>query len=238
MRHDASASRQSHVVQPTASRALDRRLDQAAPHPAVDLAHLRPRHDERPQRARRCRDHRRALAHLDDLRLVAEQADRRTHPLEPAAQVARRAQARLLDEAPSKRAPDLAASRFGPRTHGKRVYKQADKLVIRTLRKLDLRRLGRRGVDVCGPAGAGAGATGSALGAAHEQARVDEAVEPPPRDVSVHGLGTGELVGAHRPAPPADKPQRLTQLRYTNCLQPVHLLYSKVPQMVERRSRA
>src|SRR5205085_9852026 len=127
-----------------------------------------------------------------------------------AAQVARRAQSRLLDEAASKRAPDVLEP-FRPRTRGKRVDKQADKLVIGTLRKLDLRRLGRWGVDVRGPAGAGTGPTSSAFGTAHEQARLDEAVEPPPRNVSVHRLGAGELVCAHRPAPRADEPQRLTQ---------------------------
>ncbi len=85
---------------------------------------------------------------------------------------------------------------------------------------------------MCGPAGAWAGATGPPLGSAHEQARVDEPVESPPRNVPVDGLRGREVVCAHRQPLPADEPQGGTQLRNTNRLQLVHLLYCKVHEPV------
>jgi hypothetical protein len=85
---------------------------------------------------------------------------------------------------------------------------------------------------VCGPAGARAGATRSALGSAHEQARVDEAVESAPRNIPVDGLGRGQVVCTDGPPAPADEPQGRAQLRNTNRLQFVHLLYCKVHETV------
>src|SRR5581483_4981901 len=134
---------------------LDRGLDQPRPHAAVDLADLRTVDDERSQRARRRRDHRLALPDLGDLRLVAEGADRSAYPLQRVAQVARRAEAGLLDEPAGQRPPDLVQPP-GPLALRERVDEQADELVVGTLRELDLRGLRRRRVDVRRPARAGA----------------------------------------------------------------------------------
>jgi hypothetical protein len=198
-----------HAVGP---HAADSPLDETCPHAPVDPGGIRPRDDERPQRAGGALEGRRLALERLHGNLKAERSERIAHALETGTSVSGLLQAGCGTQAASE-----ILARFSERSLSGAGWnlpdQEADQLGQPPVGELDPLELGRDAVDVGRTSGSGAAPGAATLRRDREEPGLHQSIEAAACDVAVDAQHQRGLVRGKRIASAASVDEKPAKLR-------------------------